>query len=262
MLPVTEKPTVPLNLVADFAGGSLSCAIGVLLALMERGRTGLGQIVNVDMVSGTRYSSSWLVLHALDPASAVFSHPRTNNLLDGGAPFYGVYTCKDGRWMSVGCLESKFYAVFLDKFLEALPDNFQMDREQKGKRWRPRAESQHERSEWPLLRNFLECGFQTNTRDYWEQVFQGTDACAVPVLTLEEAAALDPSHSPIPTVHPQVASTFTPARTGNLVHLRPGQHTQEILAELGLSEGEQRRLALDGALGEDKLAEALSKNRL
>jgi alpha-methylacyl-CoA racemase len=96
-----------------------------------------------------------------------------NNILDGGAPFYGVYTCEDGRWMSVGCIEPKFYAIFLDKFLEALPDQFQMDGAENEERWRPRKENQDERGEWPRLRKFLECGFRTNTRDYWEKVFHG-----------------------------------------------------------------------------------------
>jgi len=209
-------------------------------------------------VSGTRYASSWPILHAMDPTSHVFSRPRTKNLLDGGAPFYGIYACKDGRWMSVGCLEPKFYAIFLDKFVETLPHDFRIEGESGTERWRPKKQNQLNTTEWTMLRKFLESGFRTNTRDYWEKVFHGTDACVVPVLNLEEAAILDPSQSPIPTVHPLVTSVTSSAQTPiSPPYLHLGQHTQEILTELGMSGDEQRRLALDGALGEDRLVLAV-----
>lgn len=186
MLPGAEdKPSFPLNLLADFAGGAMTCAVGILLALIERGRTGLGQVVDVDMVlyrlgsrrgllvhflfqvSGTRYVSSYPLIHALLPKDPYFGGPRGTNILDGGAPFYGLYTCSDGKWISVGCLEPQFFAVFIERFLKALP-------EERLHSWVPSVETQFVREEWPELRSFLERGFKSNTRSYWATVFLGT----------------------------------------------------------------------------------------
>lgn len=93
------------------------------------------------------------------------SGPRGTNLLDGGAPFYGVYECKDGGWMSVGCLEPQFFEVFIDLFLKSLPKDFLAQRE-----WKPTLSN---RDDWPKLLEFLEQGFLTNTRDYWTKVYHG-----------------------------------------------------------------------------------------
>jgi len=253
-----EKPSFPLNSLADFAGGGLTCALGILLALITRAKSGCGQVVSTDMVSGTRYVSSFPILHSLDPSSLILGGDRGTNILDGGAPFYNVYTCKDGRWMSVGCLEPAFFKVFIEKFLEALPKAFAL---QDG--WMPTDNVQMDTGEWPKLKELLEKGFMTNTRDYWEGVFHGTDACAVPVLTPTEAAALDLSPSKFPAPHPKVAGTGNSVNLGlTSLNLRPGQHTEEVLHELGLSNGERNRLALDGALGEDAQSVAWRKPKL
>jgi alpha-methylacyl-CoA racemase len=223
--------------------------------------------------------SSFPILHSLDPSSLILGGDRGTNILDGGAPFYNVYTCKDGRWMSVGCLEPAFFKVFIEKFLEALPKAFAL---QDG--WMPTDNVQMDTGEWPKLKELLEKGFMTNTRDYWEGVFHGkfvlgshlfysnwtvwvfilgTDACAVPVLTPTEAAALDLSPSKFPAPHPKVAGTGNSVNLGlTSLNLRPGQHTEEVLHELGLSNGERNRLALDGALGEDAQSVAWRKPKL
>ncbi|KAL4263565.1 CoA-transferase III family protein [Pleurotus pulmonarius] len=220
-----DKPSFPANILADFAGGGLMGALGIMLAIQERARTGKGKVVNIDMVSGVRYISSFPLLAAMDSSDSTFGKARGTNVLDGGAPFYNVYTCKDGRWMS------------------ALPVGFALDG------WRPELDIQGDRSQWDKLKAFLGKGFMTNTRDYWVKVFEGSDACTLPVLSREEAADLDASHSPIPVPHPLLHTTTV--ALPNPETIQPGSHTHEILSELGLDEKQIIQLASDGALGDD-----------
>ncbi|KAK2460889.1 hypothetical protein APHAL10511_007359 [Amanita phalloides] len=245
MLPGTDgKPVFPTNLLADFAGGGLMCVLGILLALIERGSSGRGQVVNVDMVSGTRYLSSYALLHVL-LRNSIYSYPRGQNVLDGGAPFYGIYVCKDGGLMSVGCLEPQFFKVFIEGFLQALPSNFPLP-----DAWRPTIRSQHNRGEWPKLREFLEIGFRTNSRQFWTDVFHSTDACTVPVLSPEEASKYEAFGSPYPQTHPKIISFSRSSknvdRDCQRFNLQPGLHTKEILSELGLTTDEIGKLVLDG----------------
>ncbi|KIJ67100.1 hypothetical protein HYDPIDRAFT_26503 [Hydnomerulius pinastri MD-312] len=257
MLPGSrEKPSFPLNLLADFAGGGLLCATGILLALIERGKSGRGQVVNADMVSGTRYISSFPLLHAAG-TSTYFSEPRGSNILDGGAPFYDVYTCADGKWMSVGCLEPQFFAAFIDKFNSALRTHGTKTS------WTPTRATQFLKEDWPKLRNYIEDGFKTMPRDYWAEVFHGSDACAVPVLSPAEAAHQDPTGSLRPAPHPHLSRTAPSSlHTGPNTMLEPGTHNEEILAELGLSTVERKQLALEGALGEEMRDKARSNVKL
>ncbi|KAJ6619679.1 CoA-transferase family III [Mycena sp. CBHHK59/15] len=241
MLPGSvDKPAFPLNLLADFAGGGLTCALGILLALIERGKSGRGQVVDSDMVSGTRYLSSFPLLGLLNPSSPC-------RLLDGGAPFYDVYTCKDGRWISVGCLEPAFFEVFLEGFLQEVSSELHT-----ADGWTPTVDVQFDVEQWPKLKEYLTKGFALHRRDHWASVFHGTDACAVPVLTPEEAAVLDPSSSPFPVPHPRVSSSaLAPIRT---IHpegiLQAGQHTREVLmTELGLSDVQLEEMEKEGAIG-------------
>ncbi|GLB40177.1 putative coA-transferase family III [Lyophyllum shimeji] len=249
MLPGFDKPAFPLNLLADFAGGGLICALGILLALIQRGKTGRGQVVNADMVSGAQYVAAFPLIHSLIPVSPLFGNERGKNVLDGGAPYYDVYICKDGRYMSIGCLEPQFFKVFIETFLDALPKGFDPLHG-----WRPTPQTQTDRGEWPKLRTFLTDGFKTDTRDYWATVFQGTDACALPVLTPTEAQSSTIPGSPFPLVHPQVAgseATQPPSDQSDSFFLTSGQHTREILRELKFTETEIRQLATDGASGDN-----------
>ncbi|TDL16558.1 CoA-transferase family III [Rickenella mellea] len=250
MLPGPDgKPGFPLNILADFAGGGLMCAQGILLALLSRSSTGKGQVVHSDMVSGARYISSFPLLHSL-VKSPFFGDgsERSANILDGGAPFYNVYTCKDGKFMSVGCLEPQFFAVFIENFVKALPKEFTSF--QGG--WQPTLESRTDRDTWPELRSFLERGFKTKSRDEWARVFYGTDACAVPVLTPAEAAQ---ASSPLPAPHPELLQTpalplpSTARHAKASLNLKPGHHTEEILMELGLTAEQRKILDTSGALG-------------
>jgi alpha-methylacyl-CoA racemase len=173
-------PVPPLNLLGDFGGGGMLLALGVVAALLEAGRSGQGQVVDAAMVDGAALLTTQL--HELLAAGS-WSDRRGANLLDGAAPFYGVYETADGRHLAVGALEPRFYAELLDRVGlsgEDLP-------------------AQHDRSAWPALRERLAAVFRTRTRDQWCQLLEGTDACVAPVLSLLEA----PTHP-----HNQARATF------------------------------------------------------
>ncbi|TFK27198.1 alpha-methylacyl-CoA racemase [Coprinopsis marcescibilis] len=236
-----RSPTFPLNILADFAGGGAMCAMGILIALLERAKTGKGQVVNSDMVTGTRYLSSFPLIHALVPNSPLMGGPRGTNPLDGGAPFYNIYLCKDGGWMSVGCLEPQFFKTFLAGLLKALPQDFSVDG------WKPSPADQGNRQTWPRMFEFFEKAFLTRPRDYWAKLFFHTEACTVPVLSPKEAGKL--AQAPVPEAHPAITSTTQqPKLERPLAALKPGQHTTEILEELGIKGPQRHRLARDKAI--------------
>ncbi|MET7473831.1 CaiB/BaiF CoA-transferase family protein [Streptomyces sp. NPDC005648] len=162
-------PQIPLNLVGDFGGGGCYLVIGVLAALHAVARTGRGQVVDAAIVDGTTHllASTYAKL-----ARDEWTDERGVNRFDGGWPFYAVYGTKDGRHMAVGALERKFYRSLVELLdLDVDP------------------ELQHDRSTWPRLRRLLTERFAERTRDDWARLFEGTDACVAPVLTLTEAAS-------------------------------------------------------------------------
>jgi alpha-methylacyl-CoA racemase len=161
-------PQVPVNLLGDFAGGSLYLVVGLLAALREAARTGHGQIVDAAVVDGATHLTT--LLYGLQAAGS-WTDERGVNLLDTGAPFYDVYEAADGGHLAVGALEPQFYAEFIR--LLGLPGPL------------PR---QYDRAHWPQLRTRIAEAFRTRTRDDWTTVFEGTDACVTPVLSRTEAA--------------------------------------------------------------------------
>ncbi|GAA1504932.1 CaiB/BaiF CoA-transferase family protein [Streptomyces synnematoformans] len=169
--PPGGPPAVPANLLGDYAGGSLYLVVGVLAALQHARTTGQGQVVDAAIVDGTAHLTA--MIHAMAAAGA-WQDRRGVNLLDGGAPFYGVYETADGGYMAVGALEPAFYEEFVrllgagDGAAGALPD-----------RSDPAA--------WAELRERLAARFRTRTRAEWTEVFAGSDACVAPVLSLREA---------------------------------------------------------------------------
>ncbi len=165
-----RRPAPPLNLVADYGGGSMFLVAGVLAALVERSTSGRGQVVDVAMVEGVGVLSQlvWSLRGA-----GLWSDERESNLLDGAAPFYDTYACADGRWVAVGAIEPRFFAMLLEGLgLDPAA-----------------AQAQHDRAAWPHLREMLSEAFATRARDEWAAVFESTDACVAPVLTFEEATA-------------------------------------------------------------------------
>ncbi|NEW27089.1 CaiB/BaiF CoA transferase family protein [Nocardia cyriacigeorgica] len=164
-----ERPVPPLNLVGDFGGGSMFLLVGILSALFERQRSGLGQVIDAAMVDGVSVLSQ--MMWALR-GSGKWSPDAGTNLLDGGAPFYDTYACSDGAYVAVGAIEPQFYAALLDGLGLAdadLPD-------------------QNDRSTWPMLRERFTEVFASKDRDHWTMVFEGTDACVTPVLSFDEVA--------------------------------------------------------------------------
>jgi alpha-methylacyl-CoA racemase len=161
-------PSPPLNLVGDFGGGSMLLVIGVLAALWERSRSGLGQVVDAAMVDGTALLGQMtLALRGMGE----WSDERGSNLLDGAAPFYDTYACADGRYVAVGALEPHFFTALLD--------GLGLDP--------ARLPTQGDRGGWPLLRAQFTSRFASRARDAWAAHFAGTDACVTPVLTFAEA---------------------------------------------------------------------------
>jgi alpha-methylacyl-CoA racemase len=164
-----EKPFPPLNLVADYGGGAMYLAFGVLAALFHARSTGEGQVVDAAMVDGVASLSA--VFFGLKAAGLWDAARREANLLDGGAPWYDVYECADGGWIAIGSLEPQFYGELLDR-LGIEDEQFRR---------------QHDPAVWPALRERLERLFRTRTRDQWSELLEGTDVCFAPVLSFDEA---------------------------------------------------------------------------
>ncbi len=230
------KPIAPLNLVGDFGGGALFLVMGVLAALVERSTSGSGQIVDAAMIDG---AASLMTMFYEMKALGVWDKGRGANLLDGGAPFYDTYETKDGEWMSVGPLEPQFFATMLD--VTGI-DGFSVA-------------DQYNRSRWPELRDLMKRVFLTRSRDEWTMLFDGTDACVWPVLSMSEA----PDH-PINRsrgVFTEIDGIIQPAPAPRFSRTKPGRpdptppmggDTDEILGALGYGPARIRSLHERGAV--------------
>jgi alpha-methylacyl-CoA racemase len=232
-----QLPTPPLNLLADFGGGGMLLALGLLAGLLHAQRTGEGQVVDAAMVDGTA-----LLMAPFFGASAMgfWSDERGTNLLDSGAPYYDVYRCADGAELAVGALEPQFFAALLEVLgldPAEVPEQGDIDR-------------------WPELREHLSTAIASETRDHWLGAAEGRDACLAPVLTMGEAAehphvvargtVVQPGGVPQPAPAPRFSAT--PASLD-----RPpagaAQHTDEVLAECGFSADEVAALRAGGVVG-------------
>ncbi len=219
-----ERPVPPLNLVGDYGGGALYLVVGVLAALVERGRSGRGDVVDAAMVDGA--ASLMLPTYQM-LAMGVWRDERDGNLLDGAAPFYDTYATSDGGFMAVGPIEPQFYAEFVGLLgLDPADLPPQLD---------PTA--------WPAVKERFAAAFLSATRAEWVARFAGTDACVAPVLSLSEAP-VDPHNRERRTfvevdgvVQPAPAPRFDrSAPDPPTPPVAPGRHTAEILDELGLSD--------------------------
>jgi len=160
-----EAPVPPLNLVGDFGGGGMLLGFGVACALLEAARSGRGQVVDAAMVEGASLLGA---MFAGFLKAGSWSEARGENILDTGAPWYNVYETKDGKHISIGSIETRFYEELLQKL--GVPDR-----------------GQHDRKAWPEMRALFAKTFKTKTRDEWCKVFEGSDACFAPVLSWSEA---------------------------------------------------------------------------
>ncbi|WP_172638821.1 CaiB/BaiF CoA transferase family protein [Streptomyces tailanensis] len=214
-------PAVPANLLGDYAGGSLYLVVGVLAALHHARATGTGQVVDAAIVDGTSHLSA--MIHGMLAAGG-WQDRRAANLLDGGCPFYGTYETADGQYVAVGALEQQFYAEFVD--LLGIKD---------------RAPARKDTAAWGELRETVAARFKTRTRDEWTAVFEGSDACVAPVLSLREA----PHHPHLaargtftdfggitqPAPAPRFSATHTSVRSGPAL---PGADTADVAHDWGI----------------------------
>lgn len=167
-----DRPIPPLNLVADYGGGGMMLAFGVVTALLERHASGRGQVVDAAMVDGVSLLMTGIWSRAAQGRWS--AEPGTNDI-DSGAPFYDVYPTSDGEFMAVGSIEPQFWA----RLLEGLS----IDPAAVPEQW--------ERDEWPRMKQLISAAFATRTRAEWTTIFRGLDACVTPVLSMAEALTDD-----------------------------------------------------------------------
>ncbi len=224
-------PHPPLNLVGDFGGGGMYLAFGMVCGILEAQRSGQGQVVDTAMVDG---AASLMNMFWAMKAGGMWNPERGTNMLDTGAPFYDVYECSDGNYISIGSIEPQFYAELMELSGLGQRDDF------------PR---QMERSEWPSMKETVAEVFKSKTRDEWCEIMEHTDVCFAPVLTMEEA-----------TEHPHNVERSTFVEYGGMTQAapaprfsrtspeltrpapHPGQHTDEVLAGFGFDEDDIAKL--------------------
>jgi alpha-methylacyl-CoA racemase len=227
-----EAPLPPLNLIGDFGGGAMLLAFGVVCALLEARNSGRGQVVDAAMTDG---SALLMAMIYGFKAQDRWRDGRAANLLDGGAPFYGVYRCADAKFVAVGALEPQFF----DAFVAGLG----LDPSAFADRWNPKG--------WPELRARIEAAFARRPRDEWAAAFAASDACVTPILAMDEA----PAHP-----HNRFRATFVPgdggpqpapaprfSRTPAEIS-PPGPGGEAILRERGISDERIEALRRVGAL--------------
>ncbi|MFD5518027.1 CaiB/BaiF CoA transferase family protein [Streptomyces sp. NPDC127066] len=210
-----RPPAVPANLLGDYAGGSLYLVVGLLAALHHARATGTGQVVDAAIVDGTAHLST--MIHGMIAAGG-WQDRRAANLLDGGCPYYGTYETADGRHMAVGPLEQRFYDRFVD--LLGIPEL---------------GPAHKDPARWDELRTAVADRFRTRTRDEWTAVFEDTDACVAPVLSLREAPGhphlaargtfVDHEGITQPAPAPRFSATPTSVRGGPAL---PGTGTADV----------------------------------
>jgi alpha-methylacyl-CoA racemase len=232
-----EAPLPPLNLVGDFGGGGMFLAFGVVCALLEAQKSGKGQVVDAAMVDGA--ATLMALMYGLF-SQGTWKDERGVNILDTGAPWYDTYRTKDGRWLAVGAIERRFYEEFVERLGLKLGD----------------LPKQHDRAGWPDLRRRFADAIATKTRNEWEEVFAGSDACVAPVLALGEVAQ-HPHNAARGTfvardgvLQPAPAPRFsrTVPEMGGASRL-PGADTEAVLADFGFAPAELARLIETGAVG-------------
>ncbi|KAF9804131.1 hypothetical protein SFRURICE_020559 [Spodoptera frugiperda] len=225
-----QPPTPPLNLLSDFAGGSVLCALGIVLALFERTKSNKGQIIDTSMTEGAAYVGKWLFKSRDLP---IWSGEPGSNVLDGGYAFYQTYKTKDGKFMAVGALEPQFYSELL-KGLQLSEEEF----------------IQGDNNEY-CKEKFQEV-FLKKTQEEWCKIFDQLDACVTPVLNIDEVNEhkfrasdtsfhRDENDKIVPEPVPKLSRT-PGISSGRKPLPMPGQHTIDILHELGYTNAEIEKL--------------------
>jgi alpha-methylacyl-CoA racemase len=233
-----DKPTPPINLIGDFGGGGMMLAFGMLAAILHAQKTGQGQVIDCAMVDGSALLASMIWGLA---AQGAWSDKRGSNMLDSGAHFYDTYACADGSHISIGPIEAKFYSEFLHRL--GIPETTDFAR-------------QHDRTGWPSLKEKLAAVFATKTRQEWCAVFEGSDACVAPVLSMAEAPG-DPHNAERKTftkvggvMQPRPAPRFsaTPASEPVMAKLTAGTDSAALLRAIGYGDERIDSLRASGAI--------------
>lgn len=238
--PKDGKPVPPLNLIGDFGGGGMLLAFGVVAALLQVARGGQGQVVDAAMTDGAALLTA--MFHGL-AAMGLWTAARGTNLLDGGAPFYDTYETADGRYLAIGAIEPKFYAALIERLGLAGED----------------LSAQMDRASWPKLKARIAAAVRSRTRAEWEAVFAGSDACAAPVLTLEEATRhphnrarstfIEAFGLTQPAPAPRIGPAPPPSPPAPPM---PGADTRQALADWGFPAASIERMIADGVAGAGK----------
>ena len=231
-----RPPSPPLNLVGDFGGGAMYLLAGVLAALVERASSDKGQVIDAAMTDGT---ASLLTPFYGMMAMGMWTTQRSDNRLDGGAHYYGSYTCSDGKHISIGSIEPQFYALLLE--LCGIDD--------------PEFLKQNEKESWASLRQKLEELFATKTQAQWCELLEGTDVCFAPVLNLAEAPQHPHNKARASFVdfegvtQPAPAPRFSRSQSGiQSAAAIAGEHSEEILKDWGFDDHTIAELARENAI--------------
>jgi len=231
-----EKPIPPLNLVGDYAAGSLFLVIGILSALHEVKKSGKGQVIDAAITDGSAHLMS--IFHTMTKMG-MFNVGRHANMIDGGFPYYDAYQTADNKFVSVGSIEPQFFAEMVEK--AGLPDSFIKD--------------QHNPEAWPAMKATMIDAFKSKTRDQWAEIFEGSDACVAGIYDVLEAP-MHP-HNQSRDTYIQIDGTDQPApaprfsRSECDVPASPskeGADTKQVLSEFGFSDEAISELDRLGAL--------------
>ncbi|KAL5005398.1 hypothetical protein ScPMuIL_018854 [Solemya velum] len=228
-------PHPPVNLLADFAGGGMTCALGIMMALFERSKSGKGQVIDANMVEGSAYIANWFWSGKDLP---IWGKERGANILDGGVAYYDTYRTADDKYISIGALEPQFFQEVLKGLGIDSSDVSQFD------------DAEEMRKEFQRI-------FLSKTRDEWTEVFKDLDACYSPILDMNEAVAhphskenesflLDGAGNHEPAPAPKLSRT--PATKTLLPSPAAGQHTDRILQEIGYNQTQIQELQGSGAI--------------
>lgn len=211
-----QPPTMPINLLGDFAGGGLVLALGVASAVVERTRSGRGQVIDVAMVDG----AAMILGPFFAAAASGFWGPRGTNHLDGGSHYYNVYRTLDDRWVAIGAIEPQFYRELVER-LGVVDDPVLTP------------DKQNDRAQWQIAKIRMGDVFATKTRDEWDEIFAGSDACYAPVLAPTEVASHPHTSARevvleingVAQAAPAPRFSRTHARAGSPCH--PGEHSAQ-----------------------------------
>ncbi|NHN36509.1 CoA transferase [Pseudomaricurvus alcaniphilus] len=213
-----DQPVPPLNLVGDFAGGSLFLVVGILSALLEVRQSGKGQVIDAAITDGSAHLMS--MFYTLDQLGG-WQTERNKNLLDGGVPFYGAYATADSKFVSIGPIEPKFFAEMVR--IAGFPESFVKD--------------QNNPQRWPEMRATFTETFKSKTRDEWVKLFEGSDACIAGILDYEEAPG-----------HPHNRARETYIDVGGILQPAPAPRFSRSICQTPLApheEGADTRLVLE-----------------